>query len=168
MVTRGAAGFARLARAAAVRRSRGFTLTELMIVVTVFAILVAAALPSYNEFVRNQRVKTASFEVFSSLVLARSEAITRNAAVTMAPVTAGNWNSGWRVTATGGTVLRNQEALPSSITITGPTNIVYTGSGRLSAAADAPFQLTASGTSVTTRCITIDLSGRPVTKASTC
>lgn len=145
---------------------RGFTLTELMIVVTVFAVLVAAALPSYSEFVRNQRVKTASFDAFSSLVLARSEAITRNAAVTMAPVTAGTWTSGWTVKDSGGVVLRRQDAI-TNITIGGPDNVVFAGNGRLSGTAGA-FQLSASGSTVTTRCITIDLSGRPTTKASTC
>ncbi len=147
----------------------GFTLTELMIVVTVMAILMAVALPNFTVFVRNQRVKTASFDVFSSLVFARSEAVTRNAAVTMAPLTGGSWTSGWTVTDSGGTVLRRQEAIPN-ITITGPASpasVVYSGSGRLSGAPGS-FELTATGSTVTTRCITIDLSGRPVTKAAAC
>ena len=146
-------------------RSRGFTLTELMIVLAVAATLVAAALPSYNDFVRNQRVKTASFDVFSSLVYARSEAVTRNGSVTLTP-TGGNWASGWTITEAGGSVLRSQDALPS-ITITGPASVVYTGSGRLSAAVGT-FQLSTTGSGITTRCITIDLSGRPVTKATAC
>ena len=154
-------------RCASAARTRGFTLTELMIVLAVFGILVAAALPSYNDFVRNQRVKNASFDVFSSLVYTRSEAITRNASVTMTPVVAGSWTSGWTVTAGGGTVVRTQDAL-TNITITGPANVVFTGSGRLSSDAATPFELTASGASVTTRCITLDPSGRPTTKAAAC
>lgn len=148
---------------------RGFTITELMIVVTVFAVLVGVALPNYNQFVRNQRVKNASFDVFSSLVLARSEAITRNTAVTLAPVTSGNWTSGWTVTANAGaTVLRRQEAIPGiTITVTGPASFVYAGTGRLSSASGT-FELSATGGSITTRCISVDLSGRPVTKTSTC
>ena len=148
------------------RVMRGFTLTELMIVVTVFAVLIGAALPSYTQFVRNQRVKNASFDVFTSLVLARSEAITRNTAVTVAPVTANTWTSGWTVADAGGTVLRRQEAIPG-ITITGPANVVYRGTGRLSSASGS-FELSATGSSITTRCITVDLSGRPVTKVATC
>lgn len=148
-------------------RPRGFTLTELMIVVVVMAVLMAVALPNFTIFVRNQRVKTASFDVFSSLVYARSEAVTRNAAVTMAPVTAGSWISGWTVTDAGGTVLRTQDPVPNITFTTGPASVVYSGSGRLSAAADA-FELTADGSGITTRCISIDLSGRPVTKAAAC
>ena len=143
----------------------GFTLTELMIVVAVFAMLTAAALPSYNQFVRNQRVKTASFDLFSTLIQARSEAIVRNTSVTIAP-TGGNWANGWTVTEPGGTTIRNESAIPN-ITLTGPTSVVYNGSGRLTAAV-TPFEMTATGSGITARCITLDLSGRPVSKASTC
>ncbi len=150
--------------------TRGFTLTELLIVVAISAVLVAAALPSYNEFVRNQRVKTASFDLFSSLVQARSEAITRNAPVTVAPIITGTetWAGGWTVTIDAGrTELRRQDAIVA-ITLTGPAGLVYNGSGRLSTASGS-FQLTGgSGGGITMRCITVDLSGRPVTKAAAC
>ena len=146
---------------------RGFSLVELMIVIAVFAVLVAFALPSYTQFVRNQRVKNASFDVFSSLVLARSEAITRNTAVTLAPATAGTWTYGWTVSA-GTTQLRKQEAITGiTITVTGPASFVYAGTGRLSSAGGS-FELVATGDSTATRCITVDLSGRPVTKLAAC
>lgn len=147
-------------------RMLGFTLTELLIVIAVFAILMGIALPNFSAFILNQRVKNASFDVFSSLVQSRSEAITRNASVTMAPVAAGNWNSGWTVTAPDGTVLRSEAALPN-ITLTGPASVVYNGSGRLGSGAAGSFQVTSANTS-TARCISVDLSGRPATKASTC
>lgn len=148
----------------------GFTIIELMVTLTIFAVLMAVALPAYNDFVRNQRVKTASFELFSSLVQARSEAITRNAAVTVTPASGSDWSSGWEVR-TGTTLLRKQAAL-ANITMQGSPSAVasinYNGSGRLSTALPNGIQITASGTSITTRCITIDLSGRPVTKAQAC
>lgn len=144
----------------------GFTLVELMIVVSVFAVLIAAALPSYNDFVRNQRVKTASFELFSTLVLARSEALTRNSPVTVTP-TSNNWAAGWEVRA-GTTLLRKQDALPNIVTSGSTATISYNGSGRLSTALASGIQISASGVGITTRCITIDPSGRPVTKAQAC
>lgn len=169
MVTASAMRWQAVRSATGAAAMRGFTLAELMIVVAVFAVLVGAGLPSYNQFVRNQRVKNASFDVFSSLVLARSEAITRNSAVTLAPVTAGTWTSGWTVTAdAGATVLRTQEAIPGiTITVTGPASFVYAGTGRLSSASGS-FELVATGDSTATRCITVDLSGRPVTKVAAC
>jgi type IV fimbrial biogenesis protein FimT len=148
------------------RLARGFTLPELLIVITVLAVLLAVGMPSFAEFVRNQRVKTASFDLFSTLVHARSEAITRNATVTVAPVSSA-WTNGWTVTDSGGTIIRTMGAV-TNVAITGPTNVVFRGSGRLNAASMPTFQLTASGSAVTTRCISIDLSGRPTTKATTC
>jgi type IV fimbrial biogenesis protein FimT len=148
------------------RSTRGFTLPELLIVITVLAVLLAVGIPSFTEFVRNQRVKTASFDLYSTLVHARSEAITRNATVTVAPVSAA-WTNGWTITDAGGTVLRTAGAV-QSMSITGPTNVVFRGSGRLNAASMPTFQLSATGSAVTTRCISIDLSGRPTTKAATC
>lgn len=142
----------------------GFTLAEAMIVVAILAILAGLAVPSLNQFVLGQRVKNASFDLFSSLVLARSEAITRNTAVTVAPA-GGVWQNGWTVTAAGGTVIRSQDNEYSTIAIAGPANVVYSGTGRLSAAVGA-FSVTTTG--ATPRCITIDLSGRPVSKTGAC
>lgn len=152
------------------RVNRGFTLPELLIVVTVMGVLLAAGVPSFVEFIKNQRVKTASFDVFSSLVVARSEAITRNTSVTITPTTTANWANGWTITYVDGAatiVLREQGTMPN-ITITGPASVTYRGSGRLTGSTTPQFQLTASGATVVTRCINVDLSGRPVSKATAC
>jgi type IV fimbrial biogenesis protein FimT len=146
--------------------SGGFTLPELLIVCAVLGVLLAAGAPNLGDFMRNQRVKTASFDLFSSLVLARSEAITRNTRVTVAPA-GGSWANGWTISETGGTVLRRQEPVPS-VTINGPASIEYAESGHLKAATYPEFQLTAAGTGIVQRCIRIDLSGRPVSKATPC
>lgn len=146
---------------------RGFTVTELLFVVLVFGVLLAVGLPEMGHFVRNQRVKTASFDLFSTLMLARSEAITRNTRVTIAP-TGGSWTNGWTVTEPGGEVLRRQEAMPNTIAISGPDNVIYVESGRLNAVTRPEFALTAEGVQVVQRCIRIDLSGRPVSQAAPC
>lgn len=164
MVIVTALSFAR--RGASLHGAGGFTLPEVLIVTAVLVVLLAAGAPHLGDFVRNQRVKTASFDLFSSLVLARSEAITRNTRVTMAPE-GGSWNNGWTITEPGGTVLRRQEPV-QDITITGPSDVVYAESGRLNAATWPEFQLTASGGGGVQRCIRIDLSGRPVSKAASC
>ena len=144
--------------------ARGFTLIEAMIVVAIAAVLTMVALPNFTQFIRDQRIKSASFEIFSTLTLARSEAVLRNTSITITP-TGGttNWANGWEVTA-GTEVIRKQDPF-SSITMTGPTSIVYTGSGRVSGTA-ATVEMSASG--ATTRCVSIDLSGRPVSKATAC
>jgi type IV fimbrial biogenesis protein FimT len=148
---------------------RGFTVLELMIVVVVTAILIAVAAPSFQEIIRSTRIKNASFDVFSSLVHARSEAITRNTTVTVQA--AGGWAQGWTVTESGGTVVRQQDPY-SGIAIStssGDTIISYNGMGRLTGAFAQQFTVTATGASdAQKRCVIIDPSGRPVTKTGAC
>jgi type IV fimbrial biogenesis protein FimT len=148
------------------RAARGYTLAEVLMVVAILSVLLAAGVPQLADFSRQQRVKTASFELFSTLVHARSEAITRNGQVTVTP-TGGAWINGWTVTGPGGTVIRRQEAVPA-IAITGPDAVVFAESGRLNAAARPQFALTTTGANVVHRCIRVDLSGRPVSKAASC
>lgn len=162
----------------AAQRARlpGFTLVELLITIVIVAILASIATPSYREFVAGQRIKTASFDIMSALTLARSEAIKRAAPVTAAPA-GGTWTNGWSVTAADGTVLLQQTALPSlsiicksgspSATVTCPAGgLAYAGNGRL-AAATPSFEIGSTSSSVV-RCITVDLSGRPNSKAGAC
>jgi len=145
----------------------GFTLIELLVTLSIIGILSVLALPSFSEFVGGQRVKTASFEVFSSLTYARSEAIKRNAEVAVTSAS-GGWQNGWTVAVVNGSTLNQQTAF-TGLTIAGPAgSITYNGSGRLKASV-TPFTISSStGTSVSPRCISIDLSGRPNSKIGNC
>ena len=147
-------------------RGLGFTLIELMITVTIVGILAAAGMPAFSSFVAGQRIKTASFDVMSTLMLARSEALKRNANVTIAPVMVGNVVDRIVVTAADGTVL-NSMSMPKGVVFTVSVNsITYQPSGRTTAT--ATFGIRKTGSSVTERCISIDLSGRPNSKKGAC
>jgi type IV fimbrial biogenesis protein FimT len=173
---------------------RGFTLIELMVVLLILAILLGLAAPAFRTLVFAQRVKTASFDVFSSLVMARSEAIARNWIVTVKPPADGNWANGWTVECfdpetnptlnrclTAGTplVIRSQNAY-TNIAITGPgtPRICFNSVGRLTTpnpageacqTANVSLSLTSAGASQdNSRCVTIDPSGRPVSRTGTC
>lgn len=149
------------------RRAGGFTLLEMIAVVTILGILAAIAVPNMGAMIRTQHVKTASFDVFATLVLARSEAIKRNVSVTVTP-TGGNWTNGWTVTDAFANTLRQQAAY-NNVMIAGPGTVVYTSSGRLSAVAMPQFNVSASNVSASNlRCIKVDLSGRPVSYEGAC
>ena len=141
----------------------GFTLIELIIVITILGILTSIALPAFSGFIANQRIKTASFDVISTLMLARSEALKRNNNVTITPV-GGKWVDGWKV-AVGGATISSQAAY-KKLSIKGPASLSYNSSGRL-ASAEASFEISNSDSSGV-RCISIDLSGRPNSKKVAC
>jgi type IV fimbrial biogenesis protein FimT len=61
--------------------SRGFTLVELMVAITILAILVLAGVPGFTAWLQNTQIRTAAEAIQSGLQLARSQAVTRNAPV---------------------------------------------------------------------------------------
>lgn len=81
------------------RRSvRGFTLLELMVTVTIVAVLAAMAFPSYREFTTRMTTSNNTNELVGALNLARSEAVKRGRQVAVIAVD-GNWSNGWQVVA---------------------------------------------------------------------
>lgn len=142
----------------------GFTLIEMMITVSIAAILLAVSVPTFRTFTYSQRVKTSSFDMYSTLMFARSEAIKRRADVTVTAVSS-DWNNGWTVSV-GATTLRSQDP-PRGISVTsGVTVLTYRLDGRLTAG-DASLLLSADSSSVADaagrRCIQVDTTGLPRT-----
>ncbi len=62
---------------------RGFTLVELLVTMTLVAILSAIALPSLSSFVTNSRVSSRANDFVAAINLARSEAVKRSSGVTI-------------------------------------------------------------------------------------
>jgi len=150
----------------------GFTLIELMVVVSVIGVLAAFALSSFTSLTQSTQAKNASFELFTNLLLARSEAIKSNGNVTLTPVNAANWGQGWTITTAAGATIKNQAALKGATTVgnkaptltitLGPASVVYARTGRTAAAA---FQIDVTPVNANVRrCIVIGLSGMPYTK----
>ena len=82
--------------------AKGFTLIELMVVISIIAILASLAVPSFTDMIRRQKVSGEANVLFSLVYLARSEAIKRNSVVTICKSNdvdqcGGNWSDGWIV-----------------------------------------------------------------------
>ncbi len=65
------------------RAERGFTLVELMVTVVVLAVLIAIGMPAMNGLINSNRLTAQSNELVGAIQMARSEAIKRNAPVSM-------------------------------------------------------------------------------------
>ena len=81
---------------------RGFTLLELMVTITILAIVAGIGVPSFISTVENNRAQTASNNFFLSIIQARSEAVKRNQPVVLCKssdgascTTSGGWEQGW-------------------------------------------------------------------------
>src|SRR5690348_181535 len=85
------------------RGALGFSLIELLIVLSIGGILLAIAAPAYRSFVQNTRLTTQANTLVYALNLARSSAIKLDTTVEVCASTDGascngaNWNGGWIV-----------------------------------------------------------------------
>ena len=147
------------------RRAHGFTMTELVITLTIAAILTTIAVPSFNEMIAAKKAQMCASDLYVALTKARSEALTLNNNTTLQP-NAGGWNAGWQILDVNNNVLDNHAA-EAAVTIGGPAAVTYGASGRLTGAVAPVFLIsTTSGATVNHQCVSVSLGGRPYMKAA--
>ena len=88
------------------RQEQGFTLVELMITLEIAAVLLGTVAPGMARLMERNRIQTAADNLFTGLMLTRSEALKRNQSVVIcksangtACATGGGteWHDGWLV-----------------------------------------------------------------------
>jgi type IV fimbrial biogenesis protein FimT len=85
------------------RRPSGFSILELIVAVSVAAILFGIGIPSFMDTLRNNRIAAESNELMTALATARSEATKRGIQVSICPANGNacadttDWKSGWLV-----------------------------------------------------------------------
>lgn len=165
---------------------RGFTLIELMVTISLLAILAAIAAANLSSFFVRNRVAGASNDLFTTLSLARGEATMRGMPVTLRRLssTSRDWSAGWelfvdvngdgvRDTSAGSQEVLLRQAQPSiapltvKSTLAAADTIQFLPSGRVlpSAAGPALFMichenLIVENTQPRSRAIAISDSGR--------
>jgi len=79
---------------------QGFTLLELLITLSIAAILVSLTAPSFQQTIDNNRLNTLNDKLLTFLRAARTEALSRSRAITVCPsndqaTCSGSWGDGW-------------------------------------------------------------------------
>ena len=146
---------------------RGFTLVELVVTIAVIGVLAAMAAPSMTAMIENGRMQGQASELAAALQQARSEAVRRNATVTICPssdgstcTSSGTW-AGWIIHGLDRTVdpavdeLIHSTTASTSILVTGPAaGIEFRPSGLI--ASEEKLQVAASDKKA---CLTVKISG---------
>ncbi|MFO1370610.1 MAG: GspH/FimT family pseudopilin [Marinagarivorans sp.] len=84
-------------------KSYGFTLIEMMVAISIAAILLAVAIPSFQSLIKRNAIENLQTRLAAALTAARSEAASRNVVTTLCSTDTGTgcvankWSSGWIV-----------------------------------------------------------------------
>jgi type IV fimbrial biogenesis protein FimT len=126
-------------RGQSTRRSRGFTLTEALVVMAIAAILIGIGTPAMTATLRSVKLSSATNDLIGSLLLARSEAVKRKGRVVLcksadgvACTQGGGWDQGWIVFHDannnaahdpGEAIIQRTEALGADMRVTGNASV---------------------------------------------
>ncbi len=167
----------------------GFTIIELLIVVTIVGVLAAIAAPSLRTLIITNQVRTTTSDLLNDIALARSESAKRSqrvvmcASTNMSTCSGSAWGAGWisfvdsnnnqqRDTAGAGEeILRVKEPISTSVKIvTSPntlSNILFRSFGIIDAAKTFTVCPASAGTGILGRSITMNAMGRVQTVDAT-
>lgn len=157
----------------------GFTVIELLVGVAVLAILTTLAVPSFHQFILNNRLAAQANEMVGAFQFARSEALKRGLTVQVCSSSDGagcngNWHEGWVAIADpGGTdeeVLRVWPTPGDDFDFT-PDNgtVSFERSGFSSATSEQQFDLMLDGCTIdSARTVRVERTGRVASERVDC
>jgi len=124
----------------------GFTLVELLITLSVFAIVISLATPKFQSMVSNNQIVTQINNFNGAISFARSEAIKRGQTVSMVATTAANWANGWDIVLPNNAnkVIRHIDAFSGNTVLTATVllpMIQFSYEGRVNTINDIVFTL---------------------------
>ncbi|MBC3950412.1 GspH/FimT family pseudopilin [Pseudomonas folii] len=154
------------------QRSKGFTLVELLITVSLVGILAVIAIPSFNSSIQSSKADTEVSDLQRALNFARLEAINRGVNVQVRPnVDGAGWNTALKVVlssnVTSDAALRVTAPMSSGAALAVPnvTLIEFNNLGGLSAPATAVAMTYTLGTAIT-KTVYVCLNGRIVSSGN--
>lgn len=156
------------------RRAHGFTLVEVLVVIAIGSILMGIAIPGIKTLLNVQKIKSATFDLVTTAMLARSEAIKWSGASSasisiVAP--SNDFSSGWCIVFTSTTTCSTSAPGDGVMQIIKPTAgvaytyqgtaapIVFTRTGRLLGGVPVTLLVTDDDDFAAPRCVTFDVSG---------
>lgn len=86
-------------------RQQGFTIVELMIVITIMGIVAALAIPSFGNTIKNHQMRSTADNYYAAIRYARAEAVRTGRSISIEPIN-NNWSTGLEIQDSNGTVLR--------------------------------------------------------------
>lgn len=119
------------------KKQSGFTLIELMVTISILAILLGIGVPSFRAMIEGNRIRTVTNDLVIALQFARSEAVKRGIPVTLCSsndqaACTGTWADGWVVRDTAVAAdppFRVWPAAREGVAIAVPGTVVFTALG---------------------------------------
>lgn len=161
------------------RRPSGFSIIELMISITIVAILLVIAAPSLRDALLSSKLSAQANNLVASATLARSEAIKRNASTTLcipdstftscAAAAVGGWEQGW-IVLSGTTVIARQQGAPLGFSIveaSGVSTVNFMPDIIRAAPNSWKICRASPGAGTQERVVTVSITGRPTIAKTT-
>ena len=110
-----------------VRQQSGLSIIELIVVISIVAIMVTVVMPGFGALVQRNSMVSGVNGFIAGIQITRSEAINRGATMTLTATNAadGNneWGPGWTVRDGGNNVVRTFDAITQGMTLDGPGGV---------------------------------------------